>query len=260
MKMKEVMQLTGLTRKTVWFYEENGLIAPSKTRQNGRDYRDYSQEDIQLLLDIAALRKAGFSIDEIKRMQNTPKEVRPIFSEYRHRLMGQKAELEELLHAVDAISLEELDTVQDLLRGIREASAPLPLPATDCTPHFRYIDDEEENLAPPPKSPPFHTDRRPIEIDQDHLFVSSQLGYKKALDDIKADFQDTPRSIAPNDSDGPLPLRIIKGITIILLVLFVLIGICVAGPGSPLFLYNLIIIVFLSVLLGVISLILKKYR
>ena len=32
MKMKEVMDQTGLTRKTVLFYEEQGLLTPQKTR------------------------------------------------------------------------------------------------------------------------------------------------------------------------------------------------------------------------------------
>ena len=35
MKMKEVMDQTGLTRKTVLFYEEQGLLTPQKTRMNG---------------------------------------------------------------------------------------------------------------------------------------------------------------------------------------------------------------------------------
>ena len=40
MKIKEVSQLTGLSKKTIRFYEEEGLIQPEKTYYNGRAYWD----------------------------------------------------------------------------------------------------------------------------------------------------------------------------------------------------------------------------
>ena len=40
MKIKEVSEKTGLTKKTIRFYEEEGLIQPEKTYYNGRTYRD----------------------------------------------------------------------------------------------------------------------------------------------------------------------------------------------------------------------------
>lgn len=39
MKLKEVCEKTGLTQKTIRFYEERGLIAPSHSTKNGRSYR-----------------------------------------------------------------------------------------------------------------------------------------------------------------------------------------------------------------------------
>lgn len=58
MKIKEVSQLTGLSKKTIRFYEEEGLITPEKTYQNGRAYRCYTQTDIQTLDEVALLRRA----------------------------------------------------------------------------------------------------------------------------------------------------------------------------------------------------------
>lgn len=40
MKIKAVIVKTGLTRKTIRFYEEEGLIQPEKTYYNGRVYWD----------------------------------------------------------------------------------------------------------------------------------------------------------------------------------------------------------------------------
>ena len=39
MKLKEVCEATGLTRKTIRLYEEKGLLVPQKEARNGREYR-----------------------------------------------------------------------------------------------------------------------------------------------------------------------------------------------------------------------------
>ena len=66
MKIKDVSQITWLSKKTIRFYEEEGLIEPEKTYQNGRAYRTYTQAHIQTLNDVALLRRARFSVEEIK--------------------------------------------------------------------------------------------------------------------------------------------------------------------------------------------------
>lgn len=220
MKMKEVMDQTGLTRKTVLFYEEQGLLTPQITRMNGREYREYTDEHIDILRNIATLRKSGFSIDEIRRMQASDTEVFPIFMEYRQRLMEQKKELEQLCQTVTAIQPEALDTMQSLVGQIAAASAPLPLPACDCTPHFRYLDEEEAKLQPAPRENALHGDVQPLEIDQEHLFNTGQLGKKKALDDLKADLQEAPSRGVPNRPAGSCLLDIVEAIIVLALVLF----------------------------------------
>ncbi len=220
MKMKEVMDQTGLTRKTVLFYEEQGLLTPQKTRMNGREYREYTGEHIAILRNIATLRKSGFSIDEIRRMQASDTEVLPIFMEYRQRLTEQKKELDQLFRTVTAIEPEALDTMQNLIRQIAAASAPLPLPACDCTPHFRYLDEEEAKLQPSPKENALHADAQPLEIDQEHLFNTGQLGKKKALDDLKEDLQEAPRRGVPDRPAGSCLLDIVGAVIVLLLVLF----------------------------------------
>lgn len=42
MKLKEVCESTGLTRKTIRLYEEKGLLVPHKEYRNGREYREYT--------------------------------------------------------------------------------------------------------------------------------------------------------------------------------------------------------------------------
>ncbi len=68
MKINEVEALAGITKKNIRFYEDQGLLSPRRNADNG--YRDYSQEDIQILLQIKLLRKLGVSIEEIRQMQS----------------------------------------------------------------------------------------------------------------------------------------------------------------------------------------------
>lgn len=146
MKIKEVSTLTGLTRKTIRFYEDTGLIAPNKHMVNGRDFRDYTQADIDTLTDIAVLRKARFTIDEIRSMQEGLLPVKAIFSDYYLRMKTEQQELEKLLRILDAISAKELETKSQLVQEISGITENMALPLVDVHPHFKYIDALEEKL------------------------------------------------------------------------------------------------------------------
>ena len=67
MKINEVEALAGITKKNIRFYEDQGLLSPRRNADNG--YRDYSHEDVQILLQIKLLRKLGVPIEEIRQMQ-----------------------------------------------------------------------------------------------------------------------------------------------------------------------------------------------
>lgn len=69
MKINEVEQKVGITKKNIRFYEEQGLIHPSRNRENG--YRDYSDEDAESLNKIKLLRKLSVPIDEIRKIQES---------------------------------------------------------------------------------------------------------------------------------------------------------------------------------------------
>ena len=65
MLRNEIQRKTGLTRKAMDYYEERGLIKPRKA-ENG--YRDYSEEDLRILNQIALYRKAGLTVSEIEEL------------------------------------------------------------------------------------------------------------------------------------------------------------------------------------------------
>lgn len=63
MQLKEVMEKTKLTKKAIRYYESRDLIEVKK-KENG--YRDYSEKNIDRLLEIKKLRNLDFSIKEIQ--------------------------------------------------------------------------------------------------------------------------------------------------------------------------------------------------
>lgn len=146
MKLKEVCESTGLSRKTIRLYEEKGLLVPQKERKNGRDYREYTPEDVERLREIATLRRAWFTMDEIARMQQNPDTIEEIFPQYLQWLEKQKETLEGLLSVARNIEPERISSVTELSEKMREAEK-MPLPAADIEPRFQYLDVLEQRPA-----------------------------------------------------------------------------------------------------------------
>lgn len=67
MKINQVEQAIGITKKNIRFYEQEGLLKPTRVA-NG--YRDYSSEDLKTLRQVKLLRKLDIPIEEIKRLQD----------------------------------------------------------------------------------------------------------------------------------------------------------------------------------------------
>ena len=57
LKINEVEALVGITKKNIRFYEEKGLLSPSRNSDNG--YRDYGEEEVAVLRRIKLMRKLG---------------------------------------------------------------------------------------------------------------------------------------------------------------------------------------------------------
>lgn len=63
MNAKQTEAATGIARRNLRFYEDQGLIHPR--RNPGNDYRDYSEQDIRDLKLIRALRMLDVPLEEI---------------------------------------------------------------------------------------------------------------------------------------------------------------------------------------------------
>ncbi|HEX7079759.1 MAG TPA: MerR family transcriptional regulator [Gammaproteobacteria bacterium] len=69
MYIGEVAERTGLTERTLRFYEEHALISPPRT-ESGR--RVYGSAELTTLHHITVLKRAGFSLSDIKLLLSAP--------------------------------------------------------------------------------------------------------------------------------------------------------------------------------------------
>lgn len=65
MKIKQVEELVGITRKNIRFYEEQGLLQVARA-DNG--YREYHMEDVRRLQQIRLLRKLSIPLEDIRAL------------------------------------------------------------------------------------------------------------------------------------------------------------------------------------------------
>ena len=120
MKIKQVIDETGLKEKTIRYYEECGLISPATTRSNGRTYRDYTDEDVKRLKQIVMLRNAGFHIKEIQELENHPERAERIVEEYRSRIVEDADSLKTLQEAMRNFVPENIDSFNEFCSQIQD--------------------------------------------------------------------------------------------------------------------------------------------
>jgi DNA-binding transcriptional MerR regulator len=103
MKINEVSKLTGLSQKTIRYYEERELIKPDIQIIRDRNFRDYSDDTVTRLTSIATLRKLLFSIDEIKLLINDPAQMNSILFDYQTRLATEIEEKNLILNTLSTL-------------------------------------------------------------------------------------------------------------------------------------------------------------
>lgn len=116
MKIKQVEELVGITKKNIRFYEEQGLLEV-KRAENG--YREYGLNDVKRLQEIRLLRKLSIPIEDMRQMFAGEKSLRGCLEYQVEEMERQKNNLayiqnfcEELLD--EDISLETLNAAQCL--------------------------------------------------------------------------------------------------------------------------------------------------
>lgn len=96
----EFSEKTGVTVRTLHYYDEIGLLKPAATSKNGR--RKYSNESLITLQKIITLKYIGFSLEKIKEfLQNDRWNLEETISLQKKILVEQKQQIEEAISALD---------------------------------------------------------------------------------------------------------------------------------------------------------------
>ena len=141
MKIKEVSRATGLTEKTIRYYENRGLVIPAAKEQNGRSFRDYSPEDVEALRAVSTLRRARFPVEEIARMQQSPECIGEVLREYETTVEETYAALGRIRELLRREDLGASADIFALAEKLRPATEDIPLPKPDL--HFRFKQMEQ---------------------------------------------------------------------------------------------------------------------
>ena len=106
----EICERTGITRKTLFYYDRIGLLCPSE-RTERQNFKLYDSKKLVRLEEIVSYRRAGLSIREIRELLDD----------------GQDKRLEILEQAMERLLKEKDDKEQEIknLKSLIEAAADL---------------------------------------------------------------------------------------------------------------------------------------
>lgn len=94
MKINEVEQQVGVTKRNIRFYEKEGLLSPGRNSDNG--YRNYDDADVEALKKIKLFRKLNVPLDEIRKMQTGALTLPDAMSRHMIQLERDKTNLEAM--------------------------------------------------------------------------------------------------------------------------------------------------------------------
>ena len=107
MQIKEFAELTGVSVRTLHYYDEIGLLKPSEVdAQNG--YRFYDEESLERMREILFYRELDFSLKTIAEILSSPDyDKQQALSRQRKLLLSKKERLEQLIAAIDSVEKGE---------------------------------------------------------------------------------------------------------------------------------------------------------
>ena len=144
--VKEVSQLTGISIRTLRYYDEISLLKPVRTKEN--QYRIYDNKDLEKLQEIMFFKEMDIPLETIKKLLENPeldrKEIllfqKALLERKRNRLNGIIELIDDVREGVNTMSFEAFseDDVEKIVKHTIEKIKPEQL--RDITQKFGSID------------------------------------------------------------------------------------------------------------------------
>ena len=103
MKIKQVEELVGITKKNIRFYEDQGLLNVERA-ENG--YREYHKEDVIRLQEIKLFRKMDISIEEMRALLEKKKSLQICLEQHLKELERGKEGISKMQDICERLILE----------------------------------------------------------------------------------------------------------------------------------------------------------
>ena len=108
MRINEVEERLGVAKANIRFYENQGLVNPTRAA-NG--YREYSEEDVLQLQSVLVLRKLGVSVEDIRKMQDEEMNLQDVIARNIANLEQEIQQLQGALRVSRQIAEEGKDSL-----------------------------------------------------------------------------------------------------------------------------------------------------
>lgn len=132
MKIKEVILETDLTDRAIRLYIESGLVSPfCNESYTGRKNFEFSKEDIETLKNIATLRKAGFSISEIKELSKNDENSKSILESFIEKTNRRIESDTEVVTLLSPLLNESKISVDDVCKKLNKVTEDKTVPEED---------------------------------------------------------------------------------------------------------------------------------
>ena len=125
LKIKELENLLSISRSNIRFYEKQGLFSPERKDNN---YREYTNQDIEVLKKIIIFRKIGFTVEEIRLIQNDELPFTEAIASAQHRIEDE---------------IEQLNGSLKLIKQIAQANSSFD--QIDIDKHWNTISESEKS-------------------------------------------------------------------------------------------------------------------
>jgi DNA-binding transcriptional MerR regulator len=140
MHIGEVAAATGLTQRTIRYYEELGLL-PAPERTEG-DFRLYTAQDVRRLSEIARLKELlGMSLAEIKQIVEADEAREQLKSEY--RAAGDSKTRLEVLRQTEQLTASQIDILDRKMSQMSEMKAELRERLVRCRSQIAELSEPE---------------------------------------------------------------------------------------------------------------------
>lgn len=137
MEIREVCEKTGLTEKTIAYYVENILVLTETNNIKNSDDFDYTEKQVQELIEIADLRRAFFSIEDIISIKKYPWNINGILDKWYKNLQNERAtKKKSLIECMTSIDFKSIENVSQLVKILSITANSFPLPRLDLDPYF----------------------------------------------------------------------------------------------------------------------------